>query len=207
MPIGILDLIKKRRSAKAYSSKKISDNILYRILEGARWAPSAHNSQPWRFIIIRDSTQKKRLAKEMAGRWDKDMNGNGIKKEQREGLTTSSVEQFRNSPIIIVACLTRGELNEYPDEQRKKAEYVMGVQSVAAAIQNMLLVAYDEGLGACWFCAPLFCQNVVRKVLKIPQHVDPQALITLGYPTVNPDPPQRKSLEEIVIQDRWRLTP
>ena len=96
------------------------------------------------------------------------------------------------------------EMDDYPDEQRKKAEDIMGVQSVAAAIQNMLLVAHDEGIGACWFCAPLFCPNVIRRVLKIPQHVDPQALITLGYPTANPDPPPRKSLEEIVDQDYWR---
>jgi len=70
----------------------------------------------------------------------------------------------------------------------------------------MLLAAYGEGLGSCWFCAPLFCQDVVRKVLEIPQNVDPQALITLGYPADEPNPPPRKALEEIVHQDRWRYT-
>ncbi len=206
MPIDILDIIKKRRSIKDYSSKKVPDNILSRVLEGARWAPSSHNAQPWHFIVIQDFTIKKRLSQEMASRWDKDMNRNGITKEQREKITESSVEAFGNSPIVIVACLSMGDMDEYSDQQRKKAEYIMGVQSVAAAIQNMLLVAHNEGLGACWFCAPLFCQDVVRTVLKIPQHVDPQALITLGYPNANLDPPPRKSLEEIVDQECWRRT-
>ncbi len=206
MPTDILDIIKQRRSVKEYSSKEIPENVLSRILEGARWAPSSHNAQPWRFIVIRDSSLKKRLAEEMANRWDKDMSSNGKTKERRERLIRSSVEKFGNSPIVILACLTREEMDDYPDEKRKEAEYIMGVQSLAAAIQNILLVAHDEGLGACWFCAPLFCQNIVRTVLKIPQHSDPQALITLGYSTANPDPPPRKSLEEIVNQDYWRHT-
>jgi F420 biosynthesis protein FbiB-like protein len=206
MSLNLLDLIKNRRSVKEYSSKEVPNDVLSRILEGARWAPSAHNAQPWRFIVIRDSAVKRRLAKGMASRWDKDMSKNGIPKERRESLIKASVEQFENAPIVIIACLTMEDMDEYPDEQRKKAEYIMGVQSVAAAIENVLLVAHGEGLSTCWFCAPLFCQDLVRKTLKIPQHVDPQALITLGYPTDKPDPPPRKPLEEIVHQDHWRHT-
>jgi len=67
----------------------------------------------------------------------------------------------------------------------------------------MLLAAHGEGLGSCWFCAPLFCQDVVRKTLKIPKHAYPQALITLGYPANKPNPPPRKPLEDIVDQDFW----
>ncbi len=204
MSLNLLDLIKNRRSVKEYSSRKVPDNILSRILKGARWAPSAHNAQPWRFVVLRDSIMKKRLADEMASRWNKDLNNNGMANEERQSLIKSSVEQFGNAPIVIIACLSMEDMDEYPDEQRKKAEYVMGVQSVAAAIENMLLVAHKEGLGACWFCAPLFCQDRVRKILKIPQYIDPQALITLGYPAENPNPPLRKSLEETVHQDQWR---
>jgi len=206
MSVNLLDIIKNRRSVKEYSPKKVSNEVLFRILEAGRWAPSAHNAQPWRFIVIHDSATKQRLAKAMASRWDKDMGKNGISKEQRESLIKASVERFENAPIIIIVCLTMENMDEYPDDRRKKIEYVMAVQSVAAAIENTLLAAHGEGLGSCWFCAPLFCQDVVRKILKIPQHVDPQALITLGYPADRPNPPPRKTLEEIVHQDRWRHT-
>ena len=203
MSLSFLNLIKNRRSVKEYSSKEVSKEALSRILEGARWAPSAHNAQPWRFIIIRDSLTKQRLAKAMASRWNQDMSKNGILKERRESLIKASVELFENAPIIIIVCLTMDNMEEYPDERRKKIEYVMAVQSVAAAIENMLLAAEGEGLGSCWFCAPLFCQDVVRKTLKIPKHIDPQALITLGYPANKPNPPPRKPLEDIVHQDCW----
>jgi coenzyme F420-0:L-glutamate ligase/coenzyme F420-1:gamma-L-glutamate ligase len=202
MSVNLLDIIKNRRSVKEYSSEKVSNEVLFRILEAGRWAPSAHNAQPWRFIAIQDPATKQRLAKAMASRWDRDMSKNGVPKGQRESLLKASVERFENAPIII-ACLTMEDMDKYPDERRKKVEYVMAVQSVAAAIENMLLAAHDEELGSCWFCAPLLCQDVVRKILKIPQHVDPQALITLGYPAYKPNPPPRKALEEIVYQDFW----
>jgi len=203
MSLNLLYIIKDRRSVKEYSSKEISKEVLFRILEAGRWAPSAHNAQPWRFIVIRDSTLKQRLADDMAVRWDEDMSKNGIPEEHRESLIKASVERFGNAPVVVIVCLTMEGMDEYPDEQRKKIEYFMAVQSVAAAIENMLLAAQSEGLGSCWFCAPLFCQDVVRKTLRIPKHVDPQALITLGYPANKPNPPPRKPLEDIVHQDYW----
>ncbi len=206
MSLNLLNVFRSRRSVKEYSPKEISNEVLFRILEASRWAPSAHNAQPWRFIVIQDSATKRKLAKAMASRWNKDMSKNGVPKEQRESLIKASVERFENAPIIIIVCLTMEDMDEYPDDRRKKIEYVIAVQSVAAAIENMLLAAHGEGLGSCWFCAPLFCQDVVRKILKIPQHVDPQALITLGYPADRPNPPPRKTLEEIVHQNHWRHT-
>jgi len=206
MSVNLLNIIKNRRSIQEYLSKEVSNEVLFRILEAGRWAPSAHNAQPWRFIVIQDFATKQKLAKAMASRWDRDMSKNGISREQREILIKASVERFENAPIIIIVCLTMENMDEYPDDRRKKIEYVMAVQSVAAAIENMLLAAHGEGLGSGWFCAPLFCQDVVRKILKIPQHVDPQALITLGYPAYKPTTPLRKTLEEIVHQNHWRHT-
>lgn len=207
MSVNLLDIIKNRRSVKEYLLKEVSNEVLFRILEAGIWAPSAHNAQPWRFIVIQDSATKQRLAKAMASRWDRDMSKNGISKEQRESLTKASVRQFENAPIIIIVCLIMEDMDEYVDGRRKKIEYVMAVQSVAAAVENMLLAAHGEGLGSCWFCAPLFCQDAVRKILKIPRHVDPQALITLGYQAYKPNPPPRKASEQIVHQDHWRHTP
>jgi coenzyme F420-0:L-glutamate ligase/coenzyme F420-1:gamma-L-glutamate ligase len=204
MSLSLLDIIKDRRSVKEYSSKEVSEEVLFRILEAGRWAPSAHNAQPWRFIVIRDSALKQKLAEDMASRWDEDLRKNRILREHRESLIKASVERFGNAPVVIVACLTMEDMDEYPDDRRKKIEYVMAVQSVAAAIENVLLAAHGEGLGSCWFCAPLFCLDVVRKTLRIPKHVDPQALIILGYPASKPNPPPRKPLEDIAYQDFWR---
>jgi len=64
----------------------------------------------------------------------------------------------------------------------------------------MLLTAHAEGLGTCWFCAPLFCPELIRETLGIPKDIRPQALITLGYPAERPKTPPRKPLESIVIK-------
>lgn len=202
--MSILGLFKNRRSVRDYSSREVSNKVLFEILEAARWAPSAHNAQPWRFIVVRDPDVKRELAKTMASRWDKDMSKNGVPLEDRESLIKTSVKRFTNAPILIIVCLTMEEMDKYPDRRRQKIEYIMAVQSVAAAIENMLLAAHAEGLGSCWFCAPLFCQDVVRKVLRVPRYVEPQALVTLGYSAERLEPPPRKLLQKIVYQDRWR---
>jgi coenzyme F420-0:L-glutamate ligase/coenzyme F420-1:gamma-L-glutamate ligase len=126
-----------------------------------------------------------------------------IPQEHRENRINDSIHQFTHAPYVIVVCLTLEDMDEYLDEQRKENERLMAIQSIAAAIENMLLTAHAEGLGSCWFCAPLFCQDTVRKVLKIPPNVYPQALITLGYPTHIPSPPPRKQVSEVVYLDYW----
>ena len=199
----MLNLFKNRRSIHEYSPKQVTNNILSQIFEAARWAPSAHNAQPWRFIVIRDPATKRKLAEAMANRWNQDMRKSGVPHMNRENLTKASIEQFTNAPILVIACLTMKDMDAYPDKRRQKIEHILAVQSVAAAIENMLLAAHAQGLGACWFCAPLFCQNEVRRALDIPRSVDPQALITLGYATSKPEPPPRKPLGNMVYQNRW----
>jgi F420 biosynthesis protein FbiB-like protein len=203
MDLDIIGLLKNRRSIREYTPKNVSEKVLDVILEVAMWAPSAHNAQPWRFIVIRDSALKLKLSEAMASRWKRDLAKNGVSERDRKSFSRASVERFSSAPIVIVSCLTMAEMNHYSDKQRLRIESIMAVQSVAAAIENMLLAAHAMGLGACWFCAPLFCPETVRKVLKLPPDFEPQALITLGYPADRPSPPPRKPLKEIVHLNGW----
>jgi len=201
--LDIISLLKNRRSIQEYTPKNVSEKVLDVILEAAMWAPSAHNAQPWRFVVIRDSALKLKLAEAMAYRWKRDLAKNGVSKKDSESLAGASVERFSSAPIVIVSCLTMMEMNHYHDKRRQRIESTMAVQSVAAAIENMLLASHAMGLGACWFCAPLFCPETVRKVLKLPPDFEPQALITLGYPAERPLPPPRKPLKEIMHLNGW----
>ena len=198
-----IGLLKNRRSIREYTPKNVSEKVLDVILEAAMWSPSAHNAQPWRFVVIRDSAVKLKLAEAMACRWERDLAKDGVSERDRESLARVSVERFSSAPIVIVSCLTMVEMNHYPDKRRLRIESIMAVQSVAAAIENMLLAAHAMGLGACWFCAPLFCPETVRKVLRLPPDFEPQALITLGYSAERPLPPLRKPLKEIVHLNGW----
>jgi coenzyme F420-0:L-glutamate ligase/coenzyme F420-1:gamma-L-glutamate ligase len=200
---NILKELRNRRSVREYLPKDVSYNIILKVLEASIWAPSAHNAQPWRFIVISDLRIKQRLAETMSREWDKDLRESGFSVEDREHLTKTSIKKFTQPPIILLACLTMEDMDIYPDERRCKAEYLMAVHSVAASIQNMLLAAHFEGLGTCWYCAPLFCQAKVRKILGIPDDIEPQALVTLGYSDEKPEAPPRKPLKTIMYQNHW----
>jgi len=203
MSLDIFEIIKGRRSIRGYLPTAVPEDSLLRIFEAARWAPSAHNVQPWRFIVIVRADLKQRLAKAMTDEWLKDLIRDGVSVETQEGLVRRSIEQFTGAPVLILACISMKDMDKYPDEKRQRSEHIMATQSLTAAIQNMLLTVHSQGLGACWFCAPLFCQDVVRGLLEIPNDIEPQALITLGYPSEEPEPPPKKPLKEIVFRDRW----
>jgi F420 biosynthesis protein FbiB-like protein len=196
-------ILKERRSIRKYLAKSIPKETILKVLEAARWAPSAHNAQPWRFIIIEKVDLKRELAEEMANAWRKDLSKDGIPIEVQKALVEASIERFTKAPLLILACLTMEDMDKYPDKKRQEVEHLMAVQSLAAAIENLLLAAWGEGLGACWFCAPLFCQDVVKGLLKIPNNIEVQALITLGYPDEKPNPPPRKQLSEIIYFNYW----
>lgn len=203
----VTDAIKKRRSIRKYSSRTVSKEILSEILEAASWAPSAHNAQPWRFIVLIDKTLKQDLAEAMANAWMADMIKDGTPAEVREKMAKASVERLTSAPVLAVACVTMEDMIKHTDESRQMFEHDLAVQSLGAAIQNMLLTAHSKGLGACWFCAPIFCKDAVRKVLKTPEDVEPQALITVGYAAEKPRAPPRKPLQSLSYLDCWGKKP
>ena len=202
--MNVTELIKSRRSVRKFKQAKIPSEVVCNVLDLARWAPSAHNSQPWRCVVVDNEKVKEKLAKEMAGIWLSDMLRDGVPKDKAEEIVRlESWDRITKSPIVIIVCLAMEDLHKYPDVRRRRAEYLMGVQSVAAYIQTLLLSAHYYGLGACWVCAPLFCQNAVRRVLGLPQKIKPQAMIVMGYADEEPMPPPRKELNEICKFNFW----
>jgi len=202
--LDITQLIKSRRSIRRFKPAKVPRDVILTIMDLARWTPSAHNAQPWRFIVIDDEEVKRRLATEMGKVWLYDMCKDGVQKEKAERIVKlESWDRITKSSIIVMACLTMENMHKYPDPRRQKAEYVMAVQSVAAYIQNLLLIAHHHGLGACWICAPLFCRNAVRRVLGLPKKLEPQAMIIMGYVDEKTQTPIRKPLDKICAFNFW----
>ena len=201
---SLLEALKTRRSVKQeFIDRPIEDDVIFQVLESATWAPSAHNSQPWNFVVINDKATKRRLAENMALAWRKDFEREPMPIAEREMRTARSIDRISNAPTVLVACLNTERLKQYVDERKRGCEYTMAIQSVAAAIQNLLLAAHELNLGSCWMCAPLFCQKTVRETLDIPSDVEPQALILLGYFRGSIQVPSRKPITEIVHIDHW----
>ncbi len=116
----------------------------------------------------------------MGARLRADLTADGAPPEVIEKDASRSYSRISSAPALVLVCMTMVDMDRYTDA-RRTAERLMAAQSTAMAGQNLLLAA-QEGLGACWMCAPLFCPDVVRDVLDLPGDWQPQALITLGYP-------------------------
>ena len=156
--------------------------MIEQVLTAATWAPSAHNRQPWRFAVVETQAQKETLARAMGARLRHDLEADNTPLEVIENDVTRSYSRMTSAPVLVVVCLSMVDMDSYADEKRAQAEYVMAVQSMAMAGQNLLLAAHGLGLAACWMCAPLFCPEVARDALALPEDWQPQGLIGIGYP-------------------------
>lgn len=177
----IFEMIRTRRSIRQYLDKPVARELVEKTLDAARWAPSAHNRQPWRFAIIEAAETKHALASAMGQQLRADLERDGVAKELIDQDAARSYDRITHAPSVIVVCVTMRDMDSYSDARRNHAEYLMATQSVAMAAQNLLLAAHALGLGACWMCAPLFVPEIVRDVLQLDAAWEPQALITLGY--------------------------
>jgi coenzyme F420-0:L-glutamate ligase/coenzyme F420-1:gamma-L-glutamate ligase len=197
---GILDTIQGRRSVRRYLEKDVPGDLVERVLEAARWAPSPHGRQPWRFAVLRTEETKERLADAMGEEWRSNLEMDGQRAEIVEKRLEGSRRRLRDAPVLVLFCLYLEDLDVYPDAERQRGETTMAVQSLGAAAQNALLAAYDLGLDAGWMCAPLFCPEQVVAALGLDARLVPHALLTLGY--AEGDPPKRRErlpLDELVV--------
>ncbi len=197
------DLIATRRSVRRYRAEPISTRLVDALLEAAIAAPSPHNRQPWRFVVIEAPATKAALAQAMGTRLRFDRLRDGDAAETVEADVARSYARLTSAPVLVLVCVCTADMDRYPDEQRRQAEHTMAMQAAAMAAQNILLVAHANRLGACWMCAPLFCAEVVAATLALPADWEPQALITLGFPADAGKPHRRRALAEVTrYQDR-----
>ncbi len=199
-PATLPATITGRRSVRRFSDRPVPRDLVEHILEAARWAPSPHGRQPWRFAVLTQPATKARLAAAMGDEWRATLAQDGEPATAVAQRLAASQSRIRTAPTIILPCLYLADLDQYPDPDRQAAEMTMAIQSLGAAIQNMLLTAYHVGLDMGWMCAPLFCQSVVQAALALPEAWLPHALLPLGYAAADPKRRPRRPLADLV---RW----
>jgi nitroreductase len=166
----ICSIIKKRRSVRKYQSIEVKERLIEKILDSAACAPSAGNYQPWEFIVVRNQNLKNDLAE-----------------------ASYNQKWIAEAPVLIIACINCRLAGAVYGERGLR---LYGIQAVAAAIQNMLLVAESLGLGTCWVGA--FSEIMVSRIMQCPDYVRPCAIITLGYPAEIPCQPPKQDMKEYV---------
>ncbi len=197
-PDSFLTFLKSRRSIRRYTSEPIPREWLKQILEGAIWSPSAHNRQPWRFVVIETSDTKEQLALAMGTRLRADLTKDHVPQEIIKKDVNRSYDRITSATAIIVVCMTMVDMDVYSDDRRNENERIMAIQSTSMAGQNILLMAQSLGLGACWMCAPLFVPDVVRQTLDLPEDWVAQGMITMGFPAQTREK-TRKPLETSIL--------
>ncbi|MBE3552622.1 MAG: 5,6-dimethylbenzimidazole synthase [Kyrpidia tusciae] len=206
---AIYKVIRTRRDVRSFLPDPIPQEKIDRILEAAHHAPSVGFMQPWNFILITDQEVKERLS------WaaDKERRALAIHYEDdRKDLFLSlKVEALREAPLTI--CVTC--------DPTRGGDHVLGrnsipetdILSTACAIQNMWLAACAEGLAMGW--VSFYKKTDIRSILAIPPHIDPVALLSVGYTDHYPPMPvlqmvgweKRRPLDSLIFENRWGLIP
>lgn len=167
------DAIRGRRSVRRFSARSVSDELIERIVEAGTWAPSAHNAQPWEFIVTKDPEKKAQLSRR---RW---------------------ATFIESAAAAIIVC---GHYSATSPERKK----TLVIESCSAAIQNMLLAAYDLGVGSCWVAD--FDEALVRSLFSIPEGYTPVAVLAIGYPQHAPaSGGYRRPLSEVLHYESFEL--
>lgn len=168
--MDVLEAIRGRRSIRAFGAGEVPNEAVDKLVDAARWAPSAGNIQPWEFIVVRKPQVKTALA--------------------QAALNQSFIEE---APVVIVVCANETASSR---RYRMRGKALYCIQDTAAAAQNIHLAAYSLGLGTCWVGA--FDEDEARRILRIPDGVRPVALIPVGYPAEAPMTRARRPVDEIV---------
>ncbi|MBX5329142.1 MAG: nitroreductase family protein [Candidatus Bathyarchaeota archaeon] len=168
--MDVFEAIKGRRSIRAFESRDVPNELVEKLIDAARWAPSAGNVQPWEFVVVRKPEIKKLLAE--------------------AALNQSFIEE---APVVIVVCANE---NRSMQGYGIRGKILYCIQDTAAAIQNIHLTAYSLGLGTCWVGA--FKEEKAKEILKAPQGVRPVAIIPVGYSAETPSPRNRRPINQIV---------
>ena len=170
----LIQAIMTRSSIRAFLDKPVSDETVELLLKAAMAAPSAKNSRPWAFVVIRDREQLEKL-----------------------GASLPNAKMTATAPAAVAIC---GDLDKaLPGEAR---EY--WIQDAAAATENFLLAAHALGLGAVWTGVHPISERIaiLKETLRLPEDVEPFCLIPFGYPAV-PGSVKDKWDPAAVHQDIW----
>jgi len=214
------DVFTSTGTCRFYTAAPVSDAVLARVLDAARYAPSGGNRQPVRFVAVRDAAKRKRLSELYLPIWEGYVAsvraartavgpgaGSAAKpSEEASARMVDNADHFARHlheiPVHLVVCMRNADI--YPTDQDLGRPSVVGGASVYPAVQNVLLAARAEGLGTALTTLLCRAEPQVKALLEIPDTFGTAALVAMGYPA-KPFPTSllRRPLAEIAYVDRF----
>ena len=206
--MDLFDSIQGRKSIRRFKQTPVPDEDIKKILDAGRLAPSANNTQPWSFIVLKNRIVLKQMADAARQMIDR-MIPYAESEQQAKRLAAYKVNYytfFENAPVVIAVLMEGYDAGTdrllakmgYSPENIRRLRPLPGIQSVAAAVENMLLAIHALGYGSCWMTGPLVAQETFEKLLSFDKEKSIAALLPVGVPDENPPARPRKPLEDIM---------
>jgi coenzyme F420-0:L-glutamate ligase/coenzyme F420-1:gamma-L-glutamate ligase len=195
---GSRDVIAARRTVRAFTDDAVDPDAVRRAVAAAVTAPAPHHTTPWRFVVVWSAETRTRLLDAMLAAWVDDLKGDGFTDEQI-GRRTRRGELLRGAPLIVVPCLVRDGMHDYPDDRRSAAEREMFLVAMGAGVQNLLVALAVEGLGSAWVSSTMFCRDVVREVLDLPKDWDPMGAVAVGRAAGPPGERPEREVDDFLL--------
>ena len=202
------DVIETTGTCRFYRPDPVPADVLVRVLDAARFAPSGGNRQPVRFIAVRDAGKKRALKELYLPIWTsyvariKEAAPPDPARDRLMANADHFAQHLDDVPVLLVVCARLGDV--LPTDQGLDRLSIVGGASVYPAVQNVLLKARDEGLGTALTTLLCMVEPQVKQLLRIPDDISTAAVIALGYPA-KPFPKRlrRRPLAEVAFVDTY----
>jgi nitroreductase len=203
----LLPLLRGRRSIRRFRPDPVPEETIEKILEAARWAPSAGNRQAFRLLVVRSRERLEAMAAAVEEAIHSVWKRLRSDAKSTAGAYLENFTHFGSAPLVVVP-IHRGGIDllrsSMDSEQARPAApsraEADALCSVSAAVMNLLLAAHTLGLGACWMTGPLLAASELARLLEVPTGWTISALIPVGTPAEAPEAPPRRELDRLVVR-------
>ncbi|MFG2416780.1 coenzyme F420-0:L-glutamate ligase [Streptomyces goshikiensis] len=194
---AVREAVTQRRTVRAFTADPVDPGAVRRAVAAAVTAPAPHHTTPWRFVLLESAAARLELLDAMRDAWVEDLRRDGksaesIAKRVRRG------DFLREAPYLVVPCMVTDGSHDYGHARRDTAEREMFVVAMGAGVQNFLVALAGERLGSAWVSSTMFCRDVVRKVLDLPDGWDPMGAVAVGHAAGAPRERPARSAEAFI---------